>query len=318
MSSYVLRRVAQTIPVLLLTSVAIFGLLRAVPGDPALMLAGPDASPEVVAAVRHEMGLDQPWPVQYVLWLDRVARGDLGKSYVSRLPVLDLVMLRLPATLELTVAGLFVALLISIPAGILAAVRQRSSLDVAISAFAAVGLGIPNFWVGILLILAFSLLLGWLPPGDRVDPLRDPLQAARHLLLPALTLGIPQAAIFTRFLKSSVVECLNEDYVRTARAKGLAEWAVIGRHVLRNALVPIVTVLGIQFGRLLGGAVIIETVFGWPGVGRLLLKAIADRDYMVIQGGLLFLVATFILINLVTDLSYGALDPRIRVARRRR
>jgi ABC-type dipeptide/oligopeptide/nickel transport system permease component len=318
MSTYTINRVLQTLPVLLLTSIVVFLLLRAVPGDPATMIAGTDATPDVIAAVRKDLGLDDSLVVQYFIWIRNVLQGDLGKSFTSKLPVWDLVTQRLPATLELALAGMTVALLIALPLGITAAVKQRTKVDVVISAFTAIGLGIPNFWIGILLILLFSLALGLLPPGERVDFSRDPWLAFKHLLMPALTLGVPQSAIFARFLKASIVDAMHEDYVRTARAKGLAERLVMFRHVIRNALVPFITVFGIHFGRVLGGAVIIESVFAWPGVGRLMLKGIGDRDYMVVQGGLLFLVTTFVLINLIVDLSYGALDPRIRLGRRGR
>lgn len=317
MTAYVIRRILQTVPVLVLTSAFVFLLLHLVPGDPALIMAGPDATPEVIEAVRKDLGLDQPLPVQYLKWIGHVLRGDLGKSLISGFPAWNLLCLALPATLELTIAALFMALLIAVPTGIIAAIRQRGSADLAISTFTAVGLALPNFWVGILLILLFALVLGWLPPAGRVEFARDPVLAVKHLLLPALTLAIPQSAIFSRFLKAAVVDVMREDYVRTARAKGLAERRVLTRHVIRNSLIPVVTVLGMQFGRLLGGAVIIESVFAWPGVGRLMLKAIGDRDYTVVQGGLLFLVMTFVLINLLTDLSYGLLDPRIRLAQER-
>jgi peptide/nickel transport system permease protein len=317
MTVYIVRRILQTIPVLGLTSVFVFLLLRLVPGDPALILAGTDATPEVLQAVRADMGLDQPLPFQYLKWLEHVLRGDFGKSYVTKLPTLDLLILKLPATLELTVCAFVLALVIAVPTGILAAVRQRGPADLAISAYTAVGLAVPNFWVGILFILLFALALGWLPPGGRVEFGRDPALALKHLTLPALTLAVPQSAIFSRFLKGAVVEVLQEDFVRTARAKGVVERLVVFRHAIRNALIPVVTVLGMHFGRLLGGAVIIESVFAWPGVGRLMLQAIGDRDYTVVQGGLLLLVTTFVLINLLTDLSYGLLDPRIRLAQRR-
>ncbi len=315
--AYLVHRLLQTIPVLLLTSLFVFLLLHLVPGDPATIMAGPDAEPEVLDALRRDLGLDQPLPVQYAKWVGHVLRGDLGKSQVSGLPAWRLLMIALPATLELTLAALFLALLIAVPTGIVAAIRQRRPADLAISTFTAVGLALPNFWVGILFILLFALGLGWLPPAGRADLVRDPILALKHLILPAMTLAIPQSAILSRFLKVSIVEVLREDYVRTARAKGLAEARILGRHVIRNSLIPVMTVLGMQFGRLLGGAVIIESVFAWPGVGRLLLKAIGERDYAVVQGGLLILVMTFVLINLLTDLSYGLLDPRVRTTGRR-
>lgn len=317
MIGYLIHRLLQTLPVLLLTSVFVFLLLHLVPGDPATILAGPDADPEVLAAIRKDLGLDEPLPVQYVKWVGHVLNGDLGKSQVSGLPAWRLLTIALPATLELTLSALFLALLIAVPTGIWAAIRQRRPADLVISSFTAVGLALPNFWVGILLILLFALALGWLPPAGRADIARDPVLALKHLILPAMTLAIPQSAIFSRFLKAAMLEVLQEDYVRTARAKGLPEARVLARHVIRNSLIPVVTVLGMQFGRLLGGAVIIESVFAWPGVGRLMLKAIGERDYPLVQGGLLILVTTFVLINLATDLSYGFLDPRVRTIRRR-
>ncbi len=318
MAAYIARRILHAIPVLALTSVFVFLVLRLVPGDPALVLAGSDAEPEAIHAVRVEMGLDQPLPVQYLKWIEHVVRGDFGRSYISRLPTLDLLILKLPATFELTLAALALALLIAVPTGIVAAVRQRSAAELAVSIYTTFGVAVPNFWVGILFILLFALALGWLPPGGRVEFGRDPILALQHLILPALTLAIPQSAVFSRFLKAAVAETLQEDYVRTARAKGLAERLIVSRHVLRNALIPLVTVLGMDLGRLLGGAVLIEAVFAWPGIGRLMLQAIGDRDYTVVQGGLLLLVMTFVCVNLLTDISYAFLDPRMRLSSRRR
>lgn len=308
------RRLLQAIPVVLLSTAAIFLLLHAIPGDPALVIAGPDASPEVVMAVRHQMGLDEPLPIQYIIWLGHVLRGDLGQSYTSGLPVAELIVQRLPATLELMLAGLLLALLVGIPSGILAAVRQRGVVDWLVSSGNAVAIAIPNFWFGILVIILFAIVLGWLPPGGRVGFTSDPIMAAKSLALPALTLAVNHTAVISRFVKASTLEVLYEDYTRTARAKGLRELVVVRRHVLRNAFIPIATVLGLQFGQLLGGAVVIETVFAWPGVGRLILQAIGNRDYVVVQGSLLMLVIAFIIVNLITDLTYSFLDPRVRLS----
>ena len=261
------------------------------------------------------MGLDEPLPVQYALWLGRVVRGDLGRSYTTKLSVADQIVQRIPATLELTLVGLALAIAISIPTGVVAAARERSSADWLISTFNACAIAIPNFWFGILMILLFGLALGWLPPSGRGDYGREPLTAWKFLILPAVTLALNQSAVLSRFVKSSMLEVLHDDFVRTARAKGLKEWMVIRRHVLRNALVPVATVLGIQFGRLLGGAIVVESVFAWPGVGRLVLQSIGSRDYATVQGVLLLLVLSFILVNLATDLAYGLLDPRIRLSR---
>jgi peptide/nickel transport system permease protein len=313
-STYVIRRLLQAVPVLVLASVAVFLLIHLVPGDPALLLAGPDATPEVVVAVRKDMGLDQPLPVQYALWAGHVLRGDLGKSYISRLPVWQLIQNALPATIELTCAAMLIAVLFGLPTGILSAVKRQSFPDWAVTAINGLALGVPNFWLGILLIIMFALILNWLPPGGRIEFLSNPGVAWKSLLLPAVTLGLHIGAALSRFTRAAMLEVLNEDYVRTARAKGVSGWGVIARHALRNALIPIVTVMGIQFGRLLGGAVIVESVFAWPGIGRMILQAVLNRDYLLVQGALLLLVVSFILINLLVDLLYGVLDPRIRLA----
>ncbi len=318
MGTYLLRRVVQTVPVLVLASIVVFVFIRLVPGDPALILAGPDATPDVVAAVRQKNGLDTPWPQQYLIWVRNILQGDLGRSYINRLPISRLIMDALPATVELTLAALVLAVLVGIPSGIVSAVWHQRPIDWLISGVNGLVLAVPNFWIAILLILAFSVRLRWLPPGGRVEFGEDPGAAWRSLILPALTLFPSISAALSRFTRASMLEVLNEDYIRTARAKGLAGWAVTGRHALRNALIPVITILGIQFGRLMGGAVIIENVFAWPGVGRLILQGVLNRDYTVVQGALLLLVTLFILINLLVDLLYGVCDPRVRLAVGRR
>ena len=312
MIAYILRRLLHLIPVVLLTSVLVFLLLHLVPGDPAETVAGPDATPDVIQAVRQKMGLDRPLPIQYGIWLGNVARFDLGASYISKMPVIDLVGYAFPATIQLALAGLFLALAVSLPLGVLASVKQASKLDLFVQSFTALGLGVPNFWLGILLILLFALILGILPPGGRIDPMQSPVMGLKTLILPAVTLGVQMSAVFTRFVRAAMLEVLHEDYVRTARAKGLHERVVVVRHALRSALVPVVTVVGLQFGRLLGGAVVVESVFAWPGVGRLIIQAVEQRDYTVVQAALLWLVLVFLLINLITDVLYAFLDPRIR------
>ena len=316
MLTFVLQRVLQAVPVVLISTVAVFLLLRLIPGDPAQILAGADSRQETIDAIRRDMGLDQPLPVQYGLWLSRVAQGDLGRSLLSRIPISTLLLQRIPATLELTAAAILLTLLIALPLGIIAAVRPGSWVDWFISSINGVAIAVPGFWLGILGIILFALVLGWLPPGGRGDFARDPVQALKFLILPAFTLSVSSAASLSRLVKSSMLEVLYEDYIRTARAKGLAGRAVVLRHALRNALVPVVTVFGLQFGRLLGGAVITESVFAWPGVGRLILDGINSRDYLVIQGALLLLVMVYIVVNLLTDITYGFLDPRIRVGSR--
>ena len=307
MAGYLSRRLAQLVPVLFLASLIIFFMLRLIPGDPAQILAGPEATPDVVAQVRHTMGLDQPLPVQYGIWLGHVLRGDFGTSYISGASVLSLVAAKFPNTLELAVAGLVLAFVIALPLGVLAAARHGAPPDAVVSGLSALGMGIPNFWLGLLLILLFALELHWLPPGGQSGSLRD-------LILPALTLAVPEAAVLVRFVRAGILEVAQEPFVRTARAKGLGSDAVLRRHVMPNALIPLVTVAGIQFGRLLGGAVIVESVFAWPGLGRLVVDSVMNKDYAVVQGGLILLVGTFVAINVAIDILYGWIDPRMRYA----
>lgn len=314
MSTYLIRRIAQTLPVLFLASVVVFVFIRLVPGDPAVTLAGPDGTPEIVAAIRHEMGLDAPWPQQYLIWISHVLRGDLGRSYINRLPIAQLIGMAMPATIQLALIALGLAVLVGIPSGIISAVWRGRPIDWLITAINGLVLAVPNFWIAILLIIAFSVRLRWLPPGGRIEFGEDPGAAWRSMVLPALTLFPSISAALSRFTRASMLEVLHEDYVRTARAKGLSSFAVISRHALRNALIPVITILGIQFGRLMGGAVIIENVFAWPGVGRLILQGVLNRDYAVVQGGLLMLVTIFIVVNLLVDLLYGVCDPRVRLA----
>ena len=311
---FILQRLAQAVPVIFLATVGVFFLLHLLPGDPAALMAGSDAPPATIEFVRHDMGLDQPLPVQYAVWLGHIARGDLGKSVFSKLPVAQLIGQRAPATIELALVGELLTLLIALPLGVIAAVKQRTALDWVISSATSVGLAVPNFWLGILLILLFAVALGWLPPGQRGDLFRDPGAELKFLALPAFTLALPLAMNLSRLTKASVLEVMYEDHVRTAQAKGLAGPAVVTRHVLRNALVPIVTAIGLDIGRLLGGALIVETIFAWPGLGTLMLSAVGNRDYVIVQACLLLLVGVFILVNLVADISYGFLDPRIRLS----
>jgi peptide/nickel transport system permease protein len=316
-TAVLLRRGAEAIPVVILATLVIFLGMRLIPGDPALVLAGQDASPETLDAIRKANGLDQPLPVQYLIWLNNAIHADFGVSFFTKAPVAQLIAQRAPATLELGLAAMLLTALLSVPTGVIAAVRQHRPIDWFISGFNGLAIGVPSFWLGILAILLFSLMLGWLPPGGRGDFLRDAGLELKFLLLPAVTLALPGVAAVSRLVKSSMLEVLSDDYVRTARAKGVAERGVVLGHALRNALVPVVTLLGLQFGRLLGGAVVTESVFSWPGLGRLIRDAIANRDYAVAQATLLLLVVTFIVINLLTDVLYGFLDPRIRLARGR-
>lgn len=311
MTGYVLRRVGQALLALLGVSIIVFALMHLVPGDPVRTALGTRFDPETYAALRARAGLDQPILVQYFDWLFRALQGDLGVSFRSGAPVSDVILQRLPATATLAVASLVIALLIAIPAGIVAAVRQGKPVDYITTAFSQVGLSIPDFWYGILLILLFSLTLGWLPPSGYASVAEEPLQWLRHLVLPSVTAGVVTGAILTRFTRSSVVEAMNADHVRLARAKGLPESKILREHVLRNAWIPIVTVIGLQLATLLGGIVVVEVVFAWPGLGRLALDAVTSRDYPVLQGAVLIIAAGFLVINLVVDLIYARLDPRI-------
>ncbi|MCY4061293.1 MAG: ABC transporter permease [Chloroflexi bacterium] len=316
MTLYLLRRVIELLPVLFLASIVVFLLLHLAPGDPSYFVAGRDATPEELAAVRKKLGLDKPLHVQYLIWLAEILQGNLGESALSGQPVSKLIQARLPATLHLTVAGFLVTILLSLLAGVPGALRPNSKLDHFCSAYSAAAFGIPVFWLGILFILLFSVRLRWLPPSGYLSILEDPLRSMRFLLMPALTLGIANSGVLSRFIKFSVLETLRQDYIRTARAKGLAERVVIRRHALRNALIPVVTVAALMVGRLLGGAVVIEVVFAWPGLGRLLLDGVNNRDYPVVQATLLFVVLVFVLVNLVTDFLYVYLDPRVQLERK--
>jgi len=314
MALFVLQRLLQTVPVLFLTSVAVFAMLRAIPGDPAVTLGGIDATPETLAAIRHDLALDQPLPLQYVTWLEHVLQGDLGRSTTARRPVTDLLGVALPATLQLVVGSMAVGVLLGGGVGILSAVFRGTWIDLAAGVVNALLVGIPTFWLGLLAIIVFALILGWLPPGGRVDLAQNPGLALRTMLLPTAVLGLAQAAIIARFTRAAMLEVLGDAYIRTARAKGLAPATVVLRHAMRNALIPVLTVIGVQTGHLIGGAVVVETVFAWPGMGRLVVGAIAERDYPTVQAVLLVLVCVFVLVNLVTDLLYGYVDPRMRVA----
>jgi peptide/nickel transport system permease protein len=310
---FVLRRLVQAVPVVFFSTLLVFMVIHLIPGDAAAVLAGPNATPQALEAIRHDMGLDRPLPVQYAVWLSHVVRGDLGKSTLSGQPIASLLQARAPATLELTLAAMLLSIAISIPVGILSAVHVRGRLEWFISTVQSLWLAIPNFWAGILAIIVFALVLHWLPPGGRVADGHDLGGSIKSLILPAITLALYLSAGLSRFLKFNLLEVFFDDYVRTARAKGLSSNAVVFRHALRNALLPVITILGVQFGSLLGGAIVIESVFSWPGVGGMMLDGISNRDYAVVQAGLLLLVVLFIVINLLVDLTYALIDPRIRL-----
>ena len=313
MGRYILRRLLQSIPVIFFSTFLVFMVIHLIPGDAATVLAGPNATAESLAAVRADMGLDQPLLVQYFVWVGHLLQGDLGRSTLSGQPIVKLLQARAPATIELTLAAMLISMLIAVPLGILSATHVRGRLEWLISTIQSLWLAIPNFWAGILAIIIFSLILRWLPPGGRVADSNDLGGSIKSLILPATTLSLYLAAGLSRFIKFNLLEVFFDDFVRTARAKGLSNTAVMYRHALRNAMLPVITILGVQFASLLGGTVVIEAVFSWPGVGGLMLDGISNRDYAVVQGGLLLLVLLFIIINLLVDLTYALVDPRIRI-----
>ncbi len=304
MGLYVARRLLLLVPVLLGVSLASFGLLQLVPGDPALILAGEEADEAALVRIRREYGLDRPLPVQYAVYLRNVLRGDLGISIQSRQPVATLIAQRFPFTLKLACLAILVSAVLGMVAGVVAATRRNSAVDLAALLGALVGISLPIFWLGLLLILLFAVKLHWLPAGGS--------GTAVHLVLPAVALGAASAAVIARMTRASMLEVLRQDYVRTARAKGVAERLVVYRHALANAMIPILTVFGLEFGYNLGGAVLTETVFSLPGVGRLIVEGIFARDYPVVQGAMLVVATTFVVVNLLTDVAYAAVDPRIR------
>jgi peptide/nickel transport system permease protein len=311
-SGYILRRLVHMVPVLLLISAIVFFVFHIVPGDMAVARLGQGADPQQVAITRHAMGLDRPLWVQYLDWLGAALRGDLGTSYLNNQPVTSLILQTLPATLELAVLGMILALLISVPLGILAAYRSRTWIDHLARMLALAGFCIPRYWLAVLLILAFALNVQWFPVSGYVDPTQDPIGNLQHAALPVVTLAITIAAIQMRFLRSSLLDVIGQDYVRTARAKGLGAEAVLVRHALKNALIPFVTVIGLELGGLLGGLVVVEQIFAWPGVGWLMIESIDARDYATVQGVVLVIAAGVVLINLAVDVLYARLDPRIR------
>jgi len=311
MTRYVLRRLLQTVPVLFGVSLLAFAIMHVVPGDPVRLIAGPDAPESVIARVRAELGLERPLYVQYWSFLSRALQGDLGRSLRSRAPVTGEIWSRFPATLELTTVSMVMAVLVGIPLGLVAAVRRSSWLDYLATGLSLSSLSMPIFWVAIVAIWLFSLQLGWLPVSGRAGPFWE-WDGFRHILLPAATLATTSVAIIGRLTRSGMLDVLGREYVTTARAKGVPPWSVVSKHALANALIPVVTVVGLQYGFLLGGAVVTETIFAWPGVGRLAMTAILQRDYPVVQGCVLLVAVVFVLVNLAVDILYGWLDPRIR------
>jgi peptide/nickel transport system permease protein len=312
---YLIVRVIGVIPTLIGISILVFGVTYLIPGDPALIMAGSEATPEVVANLRQQWGLDQPVYVRYLAWLGNIARGNLGDSYFSRQTVLQLVGNALPVTVELAILSLLVAVLIAIPTGIVSAVKAGSWFDLCAATLGFIGLSIPSFWLGIMLIYVFAVYLQQLPAGG-FTPLSAGLWPnLQSMILPSIALGTFASTQLMRYLRASLLDVLHADYVRTSRAKGLRERSVLLRHAVRNALIPFTTVLGVQMGYLLGGTVIAESVFALPGIGRLVLTAVLNRDYQVATGIIFLIATTFVLINLVVDMIYPILDPRVRLAR---
>jgi peptide/nickel transport system permease protein len=309
---YIARRLFALVPTLLFVSVLIFSLQQLLPGDPALALAGEDHDPVAVAAIRAKYHLDRPLIIQYRIWLGNVLRGDFGESLRSRIPVSELLASKLPVTIELAVCSMLVALLLGLPAGIISATRKGTPLDFTANLVALSGLSVPHFWLGIMLILLFAVRLGWLPASGYATPWENPLRNLTTLLLPSIVLGTGVAGVMMRHTRSAMMQTLDADYVRTARAKSVPERLVVLKHALRNALIPIITLGAIEFGRLLSGAVLTEQIFNIPGFGKLLVDGVFNRDYAVVQAVVLVSAALYVLLNLLADVLYFVANPRMR------
>ena len=312
MFDFLLRRLAQIIPTLIFVSMLIFGLQQLLPGDPAKILAGEEQDPSVIAHLREKLHLDEPLPLRYAYWVGGVLKGDLGESVRTQQPVLDLVVQKLPVTIQLAAMAMTIALLIGIPAGIVAAVGRGTWWDTLANGFALWGISTPNFWLGILMILLFSVQLGWLPASGYVSPFEDLRANLAAMIMPAFVLGNAIAAVLMRHTRSAMLQVLSSDYVRTARAKGLRERVVVLKHALRNALTPIITLGALELGTLLSGAVLTEQVFSIPGFGKLIVDSVFNRDYAVVQGVVLVTATAYITLNLLADLAYFLANPRLR------
>jgi peptide/nickel transport system permease protein len=312
MLNYLLKRLAAIVPTVFFVTIIIFGLQQLLPGDPAVILAGENQDPNVIAYLQKKMHLDEPLPIRYYYWLSGVFHGDLGESLRIQEPVLSLIQQKLPVTLELAALAMLIALVIGIPAGIVSAVGKDSAWDYIANVVALWGLSTPNFWLGILMILLFSVSLGWLPASGYVSPFEDLKENLAAMIMPAFVLGNAIAAVLMRHTRSAMLQVLNADYVRTARAKGLDERKVVLKHALRNALTPIITLGALEFGTLLSGAVLTEQVFSIPGFGKLIVDAVFNRDYAVVQGVVLFTSSVYIVLNLLADMAYFLVNPRLR------
>ena len=311
MTHYVIQRVLLMIPVAILVTIINFGLLRLAPGDPVLAYAGEVRDPEILNEMRHQLGLDQPLPVQYLAWVQHAAQGDLGRSIRTHQEVTEAIFERVPATLELTLTALMFSISIGLLVGILSALHRNSALDLLATSLTIAGVSIPNFFLGLMLILLFSLVLRIFPPGGYTPAIDNPGDNLRRLVLPALTLSAATVAVNMRQVRSSLLEVFGQDYIRTARAKGMNEQGVVVRHALKNALIPVITVVGLQIGALIEGAVITEQIFSWPGVGKLVVDSLFGRDYPVVQAVVLLSALSYMLATLLVDIAYGWLDPRI-------
>jgi len=310
-AQYTIRRLLLMVPVAFLVTVISFALLRLTPGDPVLVYAGEEHDPATLAALRHSLGLDRPLPVQYVLWLERAVQGDFGRSIRTQQPVLEAIVERLPATIELGLAALIISIVVAFVIGIIAALKRNSLFDLLSTGLAIAGVSLPNFFLGIALILFIAVFLRWLPPGGYTPLLQDPLDNVRHLILPAITLATASLAVNLRQIRSSLIEVLSQDYIRTAQAKGLPQRLIVLRHALKNAMIPVITVIGLQVGSIIEGAIITESIFFWPGVGRLAVDSIAGRDYPVVQAIVLMSALSYMVSTLLVDLLYAWFDPRI-------
>lgn len=315
MLAYAARRIPSALVVLFLASIAIFAVLRLTPGSPAVVLAGPEADPATIASITHELGLDRPLPEQYLLWLRGIVTGHMGQSYILGAPIATLIGRGLSNTAELTVAAVALAIAIALVVGITGATTSSRALRSLVVTFTTVSFAVPTFISGVVLVLVFAVGLHVLPPGGHPFAGSDPLTVLRYLLLPSVCLALPASAVLARFLQTSLQSVLNEDFIRVARAKGLPWWQILVRHALPNAFPGVVTVLGIQFGQLLGGAVVVEAIFAWPGLGQLILQSFVSRDYLVVQDLVLLAVTVFIVLQTLTDLAHAALDPRLRLER---
>lgn len=314
MTTYLIRRIGSVVATMLVVGVVMFFIIRSVPGDVTSALLGQDATPEQIAAMRVRLNLDQPVPAQFVAWFGGVLRGDLGDSIYMRVPVLEAIAQRIEPTAMLALAATLVAVVFGVGLGVVAAVRHGTAVDYAVMVIAMLGLSVPTFWLGLLMILLFAVNLQWLPAAGYAPIAEDPIRTLRYLVMPALALGFSQAAVIARMTRASLLDTLGEDYVRTARSKGLPSLRVVLRHALRNAMMPVLTVIGLSIATLAGGVVVTETVFNIPGAGRLVIESVQRRDYPVLQGSVIAVALVYAVVNLLVDLSYLALDPRVRYA----